>query len=30
MLHFELGALAAGVPGTWEILPSSDVARFIF
>jgi len=30
MLHFELGARAAGVAGKWEILPSPDVARFIF
>jgi len=30
MLHFELGALAAGAQGRWEILPSPDVARFIF
>ena len=28
MLHFELGALAAGVRGRWEILPPPDVARF--
>jgi nitroreductase len=30
MLHFELGALAAGVTGKWESLPSPGVARFIF
>jgi len=30
MLHFELGARAAGVVGKWEILPSPEVARFIF
>jgi hypothetical protein len=29
MLHFELGALAGGVSGKWEILPSPDVARFV-
>jgi nitroreductase len=29
MLHFELGALAAGAEGKWEILASPDVARFI-
>jgi nitroreductase len=29
MLHFELGALAAGVVGKWEILRSPDVARFV-
>jgi len=29
MLHFELGALAAGAAGGWEILPSPDVARFV-
>jgi len=29
MLHFELGALAAGVRGTWKILPSPDVAQFV-
>jgi nitroreductase len=29
MLHFELGALAAGTAGRWEILPAPDVARFI-
>jgi Putative TM nitroreductase len=29
MLHFELGALAAGAPGRWEILAAPDVARFI-
>jgi hypothetical protein len=28
MLHLELGALAAGVTGTWTILPSPDVALF--
>ncbi len=30
MLHFELGARAAGIAGEWEILPPPDVARFIF
>ena len=30
MLHFELGARAAGVAGKWEILPSPEVARFIY
>jgi nitroreductase len=30
MLHFELGARAAGVIGRWEILSSPDVAKFIF
>lgn len=30
MLHFELGALAAGVRGEWKILPAPDVARFVF
>jgi len=30
MLHFELGARAAGVEGKWELLPAPDVARFIF
>jgi len=30
MLHFELGARAAGVRGEWEILASPCVARFIF
>jgi nitroreductase len=30
MLHFELGARAYGVAGKWEILPSPDVARFVF
>jgi nitroreductase len=30
MLHFELGARRAGVEGRWEILPSPDVAKFIF
>lgn len=29
MLHFELGARAAGLTGRWEFLPSPDVARFI-
>jgi nitroreductase len=29
MLHFELGALAAGVAGKWEILSSPNVARFV-
>jgi nitroreductase len=29
MIHFELGAAAAGARGSWEILPSPDVARFI-
>ena len=28
MLHLELGALAAGVRGRWEILSAPDVARF--
>jgi len=28
MLHFELGALAAGARGQWEILPPPEVARF--
>jgi len=30
MLHFELGALAGGVAGKWDILPSPDVARFVY
>ena len=30
MLHFELGARAGGVSGKWEILPSPDVARFVY
>ena len=30
MLHFELGALASGVAGKWETLPSPDVARFLY
>ncbi len=30
MLHFELGARAAGVEGTWKILPSPDVAKFTY
>jgi len=30
MLHFELGALAAGVTGKWESLPSPEVARFVY
>ena len=30
MLHFELGARAAGVEGEWEFLPSPDVARFTY
>ena len=29
MLHFELGAMAAGVSGNWESLPSPEVARFV-
>lgn len=30
MLHFELGALAAGAPGAWELLGHRhDVARFV-
>ena len=29
MLHFELGALAAGAAGRWEILPSPYVAKFV-
>jgi nitroreductase len=29
MLHFELGALAAGARGHWDALPAPDVARFI-
>jgi hypothetical protein len=29
MLHFELGALAAGARGHWNALPAPDVARFI-
>ncbi|HET6498067.1 MAG TPA: nitroreductase family protein [Coriobacteriia bacterium] len=30
MLHFELGARAAGSPGSWELLAErSDVARFV-
>ena len=29
MLHFELGARAAGVMGEWEILSPPEVARFI-
>jgi nitroreductase len=28
MLHVELGALAAGVTGTWALLPAPEVARF--
>jgi hypothetical protein len=28
MLHFELGARAAGLAGIWELLPPPDVARF--
>ncbi|MFZ5943123.1 MAG: nitroreductase family protein [Bacillota bacterium] len=28
MLHFEIGALHAGTKGSWEYLPSPDVARF--
>jgi len=28
MLHIELGARAAGVKGTWQLLPAPDVARF--
>jgi nitroreductase len=30
MLHFELGARAAGVEGGWELLPAPDVAKFVF
>ncbi len=30
MLHFELGARAAGVVGEWETLPPPDVAKFNF
>lgn len=30
MLHFEVGAMAAGIEGRWEALPSPEVARFIF
>jgi Putative TM nitroreductase len=30
MLHFELGALAGGVTGNWEILRMPDVARFVY
>ena len=29
MLHFELAAKANGVNGTWEMLSSPDVARFL-
>lgn len=29
MLHFELGARAAGLAGRWELLPAPDVARFV-
>jgi nitroreductase len=29
MLHAELGALHAGVRGTWEALPEPDLARFV-
>jgi nitroreductase len=30
MLHFELGVRAAGLSGSWEFLPTPDVARFRF
>ncbi len=30
MLHFELGARAAGVEGAWAFLPPPDVARFTY
>ena len=30
MLHFELGARAAGVNGRWELLPPPAVARFVY
>jgi len=30
MLHFELGARAASLAGSWEFLPPPDVARFTF
>jgi len=30
MLHFELGARAAGVNGRWEFLDPPEVARFLF
>jgi len=30
MLHFELGARASGLAGSWEFLPPPDVARFKF
>ncbi|MEW5900485.1 MAG: nitroreductase family protein [Acidobacteriota bacterium] len=30
MLHFELGARAAGIEGRWEFLVAPDVARFMF
>ncbi len=30
MLHFELGARAAGVSGRWEFLQPPEVARFLF
>ena len=29
MLHFELGARAAGLPGEWEFLEAPEVARYI-
>lgn len=29
MLHFEVAARANGVAGTWELLPSPDVARYL-
>ena len=28
MLHFEIGARAAGLSGTWDFLPPPDVAKF--
>jgi nitroreductase len=30
MLHFELGARAAGLQGAWEYLDAPDVARYVF
>jgi nitroreductase len=29
MLHFELGARAAGLAGRWELLDAPDVARYV-
>ncbi|MBE3124291.1 MAG: nitroreductase family protein [Acidobacteria bacterium] len=29
MLHFELGARAAGLPGEWEFLEAPEVARYV-